>query len=62
MLVIIVVIRMIIDSNDNYDNNNDHVFIEPEIQEREPLTHEDVWLATEFESYPDNFDILSMIF
>ena len=59
--VIIVVIIMIIDSNDDYDND-DHVFIEPEIQEREPLTHEDVWLATEFESYPDNFDILSMIF
>ncbi|CAB3981305.1 Gamma-tubulin complex component 6 [Paramuricea clavata] len=31
---------------------------EPEKPARQPLTHEDVWLDAQFESLPDNFDIL----
>ncbi|XP_028414465.1 gamma-tubulin complex component 6-like [Dendronephthya gigantea] len=34
------------------------VIEEPEQPKKPPLTHEDVWLATQFESLPDNFDIL----
>ena len=32
--------------------------LEPELPKRQQLTHEDVWLAAQFESLPDNFDIM----